>query len=93
MKHLCSMLNAGPNGWIVIVHAPPEEFLDSPRAAWRVSSVSSMLGGMDVLLRYAMEDGPLLDGDPALCHHGEDSRIEQLPVFELRESHQLRAVA
>jgi hypothetical protein len=94
MKHLCSMLNAGPNGHIVIVHTPPHEFADSERAAWRLLSVSHMLGGMDVLLRYAMEDGPpLIEGDPQLCHHGEDSRVDALPVFELRESRRLQAVA
>jgi hypothetical protein len=94
MKHLCSMLNAGPNGRIVIVHVPPHEYVDSERAARRLSSVSHVLGGMDVLLRYATADGPpLIEGDPQICHHGEDSRIDALPVFELRESRRLQAVA
>jgi hypothetical protein len=94
MKHLCSMLTAGPNGHIVIVHVPPDEWPDSERAAWRLWSVSFMLGGMDVLLRYATKDSPpLIEGDPQLCHHGEDSRIDALPVFELRESRRLQAVA
>jgi hypothetical protein len=93
MTHLCSILNAGPRGTIVIVHASPHEFMDAERAAWRRSSVSQLLGGMDVLVRYAMADGPLIEGDPLLCHYGEDSRIDELPVFELRQGRHLEAVA
>jgi hypothetical protein len=93
MTHFCSILNAGPRGKIVIVHASPREFMDAERAVWRRSSVSQLLGGMDVLIRYAMEDGPLIEGDPLLCHYGEDSRIDDLPVFELRQGRRLQAAA
>ena len=93
MKHRCSMLEAGPNDRIVIVHAPLSEWSDFERAAWRLSTVSYLLGGIDVLLRYEFEDRILIEGDPAVCHLGEDSRIGSLPVFELAEARRLKAVA
>jgi hypothetical protein len=94
MKHVCSMFRAGPRGWIAIVHVPLEEFMDSERAAWRRSTVSELLGGMDVLLRYASAtEPPLIEGDPLLCHFGDDSTIDALPVFELQGARRLRVVA
>lgn len=93
MKHLCSMIKEGPRGPVAIVHAPANEWSDPERAAWRLATVSRLLGGIDVLLRYELEDGLLIEGDPALCHLGEDSRIGSLPVFELQEARHLKAVA
>jgi hypothetical protein len=57
------------------------------------SVVSQLLGGMDVLIRYASADSPVIEGDPRLCRYGEDSRVDELPVFELRQGRRLRAVA